>query len=53
MKCLNYPDIETYNRIVDHEKKSVHIRDIEQFKAVTIQIENMYIENAVKCIFEN
>ena len=52
MKCLNYPDIETYNRVVDHDKKSVVIRDIQQFNEVTRNIENMYIENAVKCIFD-
>ena len=52
MKCLNYPDIETYNRVVDHDKKSVVIRDIHQFNEVTRNIENMYIENAVKCIFD-
>lgn len=53
MKCLNYPDIETYDRIANHDKKSVSIRNVEQFKEVTSCIETMYIENAVKCIFEN
>ena len=53
MKCLNYPDIETYDRIANHDKKSVVIRDVEEFKEVTRCIETMYIENAVKCIFEN
>tara|TARA_B110000879_G_scaffold61046_2_gene85687 strand:+ start:5943 stop:7811 length:1869 start_codon:yes stop_codon:yes gene_type:complete len=52
MNCLNYPNIESYNSVVTHDKKSVTIYDTEQFKKITNNIENMYIENAVKCIFD-
>jgi len=52
MNCLNYPSIETYDSVVTHDKKSVTIQDTENFKKITSNIENMYIENAVKCIFD-
>ena len=52
MNCLNYPSIETYDNVVTHDKKSVTIQDTENFKKITGNIENMYIENAVKCIFD-
>lgn len=52
MKCLNYPTIQSYDSVVTHDKKTVVIHDIEQFNKVTNNIEDMYIENAVKCIFD-
>lgn len=52
MNCLNYPSIEAYNSVVTHDNKSVTIQDTEKFKKITSNIENMYIENAVKCIFD-
>ena len=53
MKCLNYPNIETYDCVAEHDKKSVNIRDVNKFNQVTSGIESMYTENAVKCIFDN
>lgn len=53
MKCLNYPAIESYDSVVTHDKKTVVIYDVENFNKITDNIEHMYIENAVKCIFDN
>lgn len=51
MKCLNYPELTTYDGVMNHQEKTPTIQDVEKFNKVTNQVEHMYIENAVKCIF--
>ena len=51
MKCLNYPTIDLYNKVITHEKNAQPKINSIHYNEMTSHQENVYISHAIQLLF--